>query len=282
MQEKKEGTLYIVSTPIGNLEDMTHRAIRILGEVEVVAAEDTRRTLQLLNHFGIKNRLVSMHEHSNEGRIEEVVTLLKDGCDVALCSDAGTPVISDPGAPLIRRAAEEGLEIVAVPGACAAIAALCVSAISAEQFLFWGFLPKKKKERGEALKRVFMSPYTNVLYESPHQLVATLEMMEGLCAHKKIALCKELTKLHEQVFRGSVSEVLEQLAMQPIRGEYVIVVEGLVEEQVETTAEEAEIQRCMDIFLDNGLSRKNTAAAVAQLLQISKNTVYALLPKDNG
>ena len=185
------GKLYIVSTPIGNLGDMTRRAAEVLEAADYIAAEDTRRTLALLNSLGIRGRLISCHEHSGQGRMEEILALLEGGADVALCTDAGTPIISDPGAPLTALAAERGIEIVSVPGACAAIAALTVSAIPAEKFVFEGFLPRDKTRR-QAMETACSHPYTTILYESPHQLGRTLSELAKICPDRRMALCKEL------------------------------------------------------------------------------------------
>ena len=204
-----QGKLYIVSTPIGNLEDISARAARILAEVDCIAAEDTRHTAQLLNSLGIKNRLMSFHEYSRRERAQELVDMLLAGQNIALVTDAGTPIISDPGEQLTKLAAEQGIEILSVPGACAAIAALTVSALDAGKFVFEGFLPRDRT-RAQALQTAVSHPYTTILYESPHQLRKTLQELAEICPDRPLAVCKELTKMYESVFRGTVGQLTEQ------------------------------------------------------------------------
>lgn len=274
------GKLYIVSTPIGNLGDMTRRAIEVLAAADYIAAEDTRRTLALLNSLGIHGRLISCHEHSGQGRIEEILSFLEGGADVALCTDAGTPIISDPGAPLTALAAQRGIEIVSVPGACAAIAALTVSAIPAEKFVFEGFLPRDKTRR-QAIETACSHPYTTVLYESPHQLSRTLNELAQICPDRRMALCKELTKLHESVLRGSVLELARRFCEEQPRGEYVLVLEGAPGEAKKEISEE-EIASLIRDYAQKGMKNKDAAKTAAQQLGINKNRAYEIMIKTLG
>ncbi len=251
----EKGKLYIVSTPIGNLGDMTKRGAEVLAAVDYIAAEDTRRTLALLNSLGIKGKLISCHEHSGAARVEEIVSLL-EGARTSLflhgCRDAHH---SDPGAPLTALAAERGIEILSVPGACAAIAALTVSAIPAEKFVFEGFLPRDKT-RKQALQDACSHLYTTVLYESPHQLSRTLRELAEICPDRQLALCKELTKLHESVARGSVAQLAERFLAEEPRGEYVLVLAGAQKEQPKEASEE-EISALILDYVQKGMRKKD-------------------------
>ena len=271
------GKLYIVSTPIGNLGDMTKRAMEVLAAADYIAAEDTRRTLALLNSLGIGGRLLSCHEHSSPAKIAHIVSLLEEGADIALCTDAGPPIISDPGAPLTELAAQRGIEIVSVPGACAAIAALTVSAIPAKKFVFEGFLPRDKA-RKQALKTACAHPYTTVLYESPHQLAKTLSELAQICPERKIAVCKELTKLHESVLRTSVLEAAEHFQKEEARGEYVLVLEGAKESTTKEVADD-EIAALLRTFIERGMRKKEAVLTAAQQLGVSKNRAYEIMLK---
>ncbi|HEX5520438.1 MAG TPA: 16S rRNA (cytidine(1402)-2'-O)-methyltransferase, partial [Longimicrobiaceae bacterium] len=219
--------LYIVSTPIGNLGDITVRALEVLRAVDVVLAEDTRRTATLLNHYEISARLVSAHEHNERAREQTVVELLGEGKSVALVSDAGTPLLSDPGARLVRAALAAGYEVVPVPGASALLAALVASGIAAERFTFYGFIPRKGGGRTALLEEIARSPYAAVLYESPHR---TAELLADLAAaagpERHVAVARELTKLHEEVWRGTLDDAVAHIAARAPLGEYVIVLEG--------------------------------------------------------
>ncbi len=268
------GKLYIVSTPIGNLQDMTQRAIQTLNEADCIAAEDTRHTAQLLNSFGIKNKLVSFHQHSKRERAEELLSMLLAGKDIALVSDAGTPIISDSGEELTKLAAQAGIEILSVPGACAAIAALTVSAIGAQKFVFEGFLPRDKT-RETALRHALEHPYTTILYESPHQLRKTLEEIARISPDREIAVCKELTKVHETVFRGMAEELWRQSEGWEIRGEYILVIDGAQIMQREVTDEM--ILETICSYRKQGLRDKETAQQAAKQLGVGKNRVYQLM-----
>lgn len=274
-----QGKLYIVSTPIGNLEDISARAARILAEVDCIAAEDTRHTAQLLNSLGIKNRLMSFHEYSRRERAQELVDMLLAGQNIALVTDAGTPIVSDPGEQLTKLAAEQGIEILSVPGACAAIAALTVSALDAGKFVFEGFLPRDRT-RAQALQTAVSHPYTTILYESPHQLRKTLQELAEICPDRPLAVCKELTKVYETVFRGTVGQLTEQSESWEIRGEYILVLGGAPAEHREV--EDTQILEAAQDYLAEGLRNKEVARKVAEQLGVGKNRVYQLLLEQQG
>lgn len=219
-----QGKLYLVATPIGNLEDITLRAIRILKEVDIVACEDTRQTLKLLNHLNISKHLISYHRHSTEERGNNIILEIKNGKNVALVSDAGTPVISDPGEELVKLALEEKIEVIPIPGSCALITALIASGIDAKEFTFLGFLPMNRKARGEKLKEIGNAKYTVILYEAPHKILETLRDLELVTKERKIVLARELTKIHEEFILGTASELIEKV-VNP-KGEYVIIIEN--------------------------------------------------------
>jgi len=220
------GRLYLVATPIGNLEDITFRAVRMLQEADVIAAEDTRQTRKLLNRYGIGGTLVSYHEHNKRTSGPALVNRMLAGRSVALVSDAGMPGISDPGEDLVRLAVEAGIDVVPVPGPNAALSALVASGLKAVPFLFAGFPPRGRRQLAEALKRLKELEETLVFYEAPHRLAATLAAMRDVLGNRRIAVARELTKVHEEVFRGTIDEALARLGEQPPRGEYVLVVEG--------------------------------------------------------
>ena len=221
-----DGNLYIISTPIGNLEDITLRALRILKEVDLIAAEDTRHSSKLLNHYGISKPLISYWSEKEKVRSNEIIEKLKSGLSVALISDAGTPGISDPGAVLIKNAIEEDINIIPVPGPSAVIAALSASGISAEEFTFIGFLPPKESHRQKRLKELSLEMRTLIFYEAPHRIFETLADMEEILGQRNAALVKEITKIHEEIIRGSLTDVVDALENRTIAGEYVIIVEG--------------------------------------------------------
>ncbi|HBT50447.1 MAG TPA: 16S rRNA (cytidine(1402)-2'-O)-methyltransferase, partial [Caldanaerobacter subterraneus] len=205
------GTLYLCPTPIGNLEDITLRVLRVLSEVDLIAAEDTRQTLKLLNHYEIKKSLVSYHEHNKVTMGPKLIEKLKSGKSIALVTDAGTPSISDPGEELVRLCIQEGIKIVPLPGPTAAITALIASGLDTSSFVFEGFLPKKSKERREKLERISREERTTILYESPYRLKETLKELKEYIGERKVVVARELTKIHEEFIRGTVEEVLEKL-----------------------------------------------------------------------
>ncbi|NPV13636.1 16S rRNA (cytidine(1402)-2'-O)-methyltransferase [candidate division WOR-3 bacterium] len=226
LQQELPAGLYVVSTPIGNLGDITQRALEVLAKADVVACEDTRRTGLLLTHFGIKNRLVSYHEYNKLRRTPEIIKLLAEGKAVALVSDAGTPGISDPGFYLIREAIEQGFRIFPIPGASALLAALVISGLPSDRFAFEGFLPKRAGRRQKRLKALAREPRTMIFCESALRVKQLLEEMRALWGERKAVLCRELTKKFEEVIRGTLSEILEKIGTRELKGEVVVVVAG--------------------------------------------------------
>jgi len=222
----RPGVLYLVATPIGNLEDITLRALRLLREVAVAAVEDTRRTRALLSHFKIPARVVSLHEHNERARAPELIARLLAGESVALVSDAGTPGLSDPGTQLVRQAAESGIPVVALPGASAFVTALVASGLPTAPMTFLGFLPTAPTERQRVLDAHRPVPYTLVLYEAPHRLLKTLSAIKEAWGDRRIAVARELTKLHEEVFRGTLTEAIQRFTARPPRGEFTLVIAG--------------------------------------------------------
>lgn len=270
-----KGTLYIVATPIGNLGDITFRAVETLKNVDVIVAEDTRHTLKLLNNLGIKNRLISFFEHSPKKKTDEIINLLEEGKDVALVSDAGMPIISDPGASLTEACANKNIPMTCVPGACAAVSAVAVSGISAGKFIFEGFLPKDKSERKEAIINLMKNSYTTIVYESPHAIKQTLADMAKIDKNRRVTICKELTKIHEEVIRGTLEKLAQDFSlMEEIRGEFVIVIDACIPEIKELTDED--ILTALKERLDSGMMPKSAIREVSVILNVSKNRVYRL------
>lgn len=228
----EEGKLFVVSTPIGNLEDITLRALNVLKEVDVIAAEDTRHTSKLLRHFSIQTKLISYHEHNEESKSELILKLIKNGKNVALVSDAGTPMISDPGYVIVRSAIKENIEVIPVPGVTACIAALVSSGLSSDFFTFVGFLPRQKSKRTERLKELSVYRSTLVFYEAPHRLLEMMESLVEVIGDRKCALVKEITKKFESTKRGFLSDVINEVKQTEVKGEYVIIVDGAEIEDV--------------------------------------------------
>jgi len=265
------GTLYIVSTPIGNLEDITLRALRILGEADLIAAEDTRHSLKLLNHYGISKPMLSYWGEREKVRSQEIIRRLQAGQTVALISDAGTPGISDPGAVVVRKAVEENIKVVPIPGPSALIAALSLSGLPADVFTFIGFLPPKKAMRQKVLKDLSLEKSTLVFYEAPHRIMETLTDMEQIFAGRRAALVKEITKIHEEILRGRISEIIGTLGKTKIAGEYVIVLEGRPPmNKVSVTDALDEI----DSLMKKGLKRKEAVKKIAADYELSSKELY--------
>ena len=270
------GRLYIVSTPIGNLGDITARALETLRTADVIAAEDTRRTAALLSAYDIHGSLISFHEHSSRAKAEELLRRLLSGESIAIVTDAGTPIISDPGEVLTKLAADNGIEIVSVPGACAAISALTVSAIDASRFTFQGFLPRDKT-RSERISEVVRSELTSVLYESPHHLSRTLSELAQLIPNRSISVCKELTKLHESVWRGNISDAAAHFS-EGAQGEYVLVIAGAESADADELTDEA-ILNLLRNCIKRGMSRKDAVKDVTARTGEPRNRIYSLSSK---
>ncbi|MGN0679725.1 MAG: 16S rRNA (cytidine(1402)-2'-O)-methyltransferase [Oscillospiraceae bacterium] len=271
-----DGKLYIVGTPIGNLSDFSPRGIETLGNADYIAAEDTRVTLKLLTHFGIKKPLISCYKPKEQEKSEQIISLISEGNTVAMVSDAGMPCISDPGYILVRKCRELGLAVEVVPGCNAAVAAVAVSGISTERWTFEGFLPVPKKERTERLESVKNLPHTLVYYEAPHKIRQTLsDMAEVLGTEREIALCRELTKLHEEVIRGTLGEMSHYYDNTEPRGEYVIVIEGSPEKQeAYTTEQAAALARSL---VEGGEKLSEACRQAAKATGISKREIYSIL-----
>ena len=270
------GTLYIVGTPIGNLEDLTLRAARVLGQVGLVAAEDTRVTRRLLSHLGIRVRTLSYHQHNWRARLPSVLEALEEQ-DVALVCDAGMPGISDPGSELVARATADGIRVEVVPGPSAVTTALAVSGFTGDAFTFLGFLPRRRKDRRQRLQSFAAAPTTLVLFEAPHRLKVTLQDLLSELGDREAALCRELTKFHEEVIRGRVSQVLEH-AESP-KGEYVVIVAGAPEHTPEPVTPDASREQAASQLADlrgQGTRAKDAVAQVADSLGLPKNLVYQL------
>jgi len=266
-----KGTLYIVSTPIGNLEDITLRALRVLKEVDVIAAEDTRHSLKLLNHYGISKPLISFWREREKLKSADVLERLYSGQSVALISDAGTPGISDPGAVLIKKAIAENIQVVSIPGPSALISALSLSGLPTEEFTFIGFLPSKKSQRQKVLKDLCLEPRTLILFEAPHRITDTLKDMEEIFVERKAAVIKEISKIHEGVLRGSISEIRSKLEKTKIAGEYVIILEGKSEGKRITTKD---ILLEIHSLMKKGLKRKEAVKKIADAYKLSKKELY--------
>ncbi|GAA4870142.1 16S rRNA (cytidine(1402)-2'-O)-methyltransferase [Paenibacillus vulneris] len=280
-QDNGVGKLYLVGTPIGNLEDMTFRAVRILKEVQWIAAEDTRQTRKLLTHFDIATRLVSYHEHNKHASGPELIRLLQTGEDIALVSDAGLPAICDPGADLVRQAIDAGIAVIPIPGANAALSALIVSGLSTERFTFLGFLPRDRKPLQQELESLKQRNETMLFYESPHRIMKTLEaMLEVWDPERQMCLMRELTKKYEEAARGTIRECYELLQEHPPQGEYCIVVQGSTDSENEVSDawwEGFSPEEHVEHYTTQGLDRKEAIKRAAADRQIPKRELYNYL-----
>ncbi len=266
-----KGTLYIVSTPIGNLEDITLRALRVLKEVDFIAAEDTRHSRKLLSYYGISKQLISYWSQTEKTKSVHILEKLHSGQSVAIISDAGTPGISDPGAILIKKAVEENIKVVSIPGPSALIAALSLSGLPTEEFIFRGFLPPKKSQRQKVLNELSLESRTLIFYEAPHRLLETLKDMDKIFVERRAALAKEITKIHEEVLRGNISEILSKLEKTAIAGEYVIIVEGKRDREKTTSSD---ILLEISSLMKKGLGRKEAVKRIAAAYGLSKKELY--------
>lgn len=268
-----QGTIYLVATPIGNLEDMTFRAINTLKEVDLIAAEDTRHTLGLLNHFEINKPMISYHRHNEEIKTEELIHQVLEGKNIAIVTDAGTPGISDPGEEIVKAAIQNNIEIIPIPGACALINSLIVSGISTKEFSFYGFLPLNKKNRKEVFSKIAREDKTVILYEAPHKLQKTLEDIATILGDIPICLVRELTKIHEEKLYGKVSEIIK-LGKEP-KGEFVIILDlNEKEEDNQTNLEAMTLQEHYAFYEKLGLDRKEIIKQIAKDRNVPKNEIY--------
>ena len=278
------GMLYLCATPIGNLEDITYRVLRILKEADLIAAEDTRNSIKLLNHFEIKTPMTSYHEYNKYEKGRYLVEQMQEGKNIALITDAGTPGISDPGEELVAMCYEAGIPVTSLPGPAACITALTISGLPTRRFAFEAFLPSDKKERAVILEELKRETRTIILYEAPHRLVKTLEELSENLGDRKISLCRELTKKHETVFRGSLLEAVSWYKENPPKGECVMVLEGRSREEMEQEArqqwEDMPLQAHMEHYMSQGIDKKEAMKLVAKDRGISKRDVYQALLKD--
>lgn len=274
MENQKKGNLYIIATPIGNLEDITLRAIRILKEVDLIAAEDTRHTLKLLNHLEISKPLISYHRHNEEIRTEELIKELKTGKNIGLVSDAGTPGICDPGEEIIKKCIEESIKVVPIPGACAMINALITSGISTKEFIFLGFLPLNKKSRKEKLEEIKNANKTIILYEAPHKLKSTLNDLSLILEDRSVVLARELTKIHEEYIRGTVKELMEKT--DNLKGEMILIIEKNNKDNKEklNSLNNLTLEEHYNFYEKNGLNKKEIIKKIAKDRNVSKNEIY--------
>ena len=275
------GVLYLVATPIGNLEDITYRALKILGEVDFIAAEDTRHTLKLLNHFDIQKPLISYYEHNIRERGEKIITRLKEGKNAALVSDAGTPAISDPGEDLVRLCIEEGIRVIPVPGAVAGINALICSGISTKRFSFEGFLSVNKKSRIDHLESVKDSQYTLIFYEAPHKLLNTLNDMLKYFGNRRITVARELTKKFEEFLYTDIENAIVHFSENQPKGEFVLIIEGADDRETSSPFDKMTILEHINYYIEAGFDKKEAMKKVATDRNISKRDVYAETIKEN-
>lgn len=276
------GTLYLCATPIGNLEDMTFRVIRTLKEVDLIAAEDTRNSIKLLNHFEIQTPMTSYHEYNKYEKGRKLVEKLQDGMNIALITDAGTPGISDPGEELVKMCYEVGISVTSLPGAAACITALTLSGLSTRRFAFEAFLPTDKKEKELVLQEIERETRTIIMYEAPHRLLKTLKMLsERLGKERRITICRELTKRHETAFATTLEEACAYYNEQPPKGECVLVIEGRSREQIaqeeKAQWEEMSIEEHMEHYLSQGIDKKEAMKKVAKDRGVSKRDIYNAL-----
>ena len=275
------GTLYLCATPIGNLEDITFRVINTLKEVDLIAAEDTRHSIKLLNHFEIKTKMTSYHEYNRVEKAKVLVKQLQEGKDIALITDAGTPGISDPGEELVRQCHEAGITVTALPGACALINALIISGQPTRRFCFEAFLPSDKKERKLILEELKNETRTIILYEAPHRLIRTLEELKETLGNRRMTLCRELTKRHETAFHTTIEELILYYQTEKPLGECVLVIEGRsrqeMEEEQKASWEKITIEEHMEIYENQGHSRKEAMKMVANDRGMTKRDVYQYL-----
>ena len=267
------GKLYIVATPIGNLEDITLRALRILKEVDLIAAEDTRQTLKLLNHFEISKPLISYHRHNEDIKSNILIDKLKNGENIALVSDAGTPGICDPGEEVIKKAIEENIEVIPIPGACAMINALIASGLNTSEFSFLGFLPLNKKLRKNKIEEIKQSEKTIIIYEAPHKMKNTLEDLKEILENRNIVLARELTKIHEEFIRENIEELLKNI--NNMKGEMILIIEGNKKEKnIENKLDFMTLEEHYKYYENQGFEKKEIIKKIAKDRNVSKNEIY--------
>lgn len=273
------GKLYLCATPIGNLEDITYRVLRILKEVDLIGAEDTRHSVNLINHFEIDTPMTSYHEYNKVEKARYLVEEMKKGKNIAIITDAGTPGISDPGEEIVRQCYEAGIEVTSIPGPAACITALTMSGLNTRRFAFEAFLPADKKERQRVLKELKNETRTIIIYEAPHHLIKTLKELQEVLGDREMTLCKELTKIHERAEKSTIRSLIEKYEGTEIKGEYVLVIQGKTFEEIEQEEQaafsEMSIEEHMEMYLSQGIDKKEAMKKVAKDRGISKREVYA-------
>lgn len=267
----EKGRIYLVATPIGNLKDITYRAIEVLKSVDVIAAEDTRQTLKLLNHYGISKPLISYHRHNEDVKKEIIIDKVNNGQDIAIVTDAGTPGISDPGEEVVYEAIKNNIEVIPIPGACALINAIISSGLPTKEFSFYAFLPLNKKLRKEKFEEIKEDKKTIIIYEAPHRIIDTLKEIEEVLGNRKIAVAKEITKIHESFYRGNVEDVIEKIGIP--KGEYIIIIEGNKEKK-ENELNELSLEEHYEFYKNQGLDKKEIIKKIAKDRQVNKNEIY--------
>ena len=274
------GKIYLVPTPIGNLKDITLRALEVLENADEIAAEDTRQTLKLLNHFNIKKPLFSYHQHNEQGKSEDIIEKLKSGKNIALVTDAGTPGISDPGSVIVQKCIEQDIPFEVLPGATAFTTALVYSGLDTTKFVFRGFIPRETKDRKVLMEEVKDKKETLIFYESPHRLIDTLDFLSDSLGKRKIAVCRELTKLHEDIYRGTIEDAYNWFLNNKPRGEFVLVIEGKSELEIKAEKEEAfaniTIEEHLMNLINSGISKKEAIKIVSQERELPKKEVYKI------
>jgi len=272
------GKLYLVTTPIGNLKDITLRALEALKFADIIAAEDTRNSLKLLNHFEIKKPLISYHQHNEQGKSEDLIQKIKEGMNIALITDAGMPGISDPGSIIVKKCIEENIPFEVLPGATAFATALVYSGLDTTKFLFKGFLPREDKDRKPIVSEIKERTETIIFYEAPHRVIATLNFLKETLGDRQVAVCRELTKMHEQILRTSLSEAYEHFLNNAPRGEFVLVVQGKTLEEIEEERiakwEELSIEDHIRKYMQEGMDKKESIKRVAKDRKITKSDIY--------
>lgn len=270
--------VYLVPTPIGNLGDITLRALEVLKSVDLIAAEDTRQSLKLLNHFGIKKSLISYHKHNEQGKSENLIERVKQGESVAVITDAGTPGISDPGSVIVEKCIEEGIEFEVLPGATAFTTALIYSGLDTTKFMFKGFFPRENKERKELINDIKDRMETIILYESPYRIVETLSLLREMIGNRKIAICRELTKLHEEIYRGTLEEGIAYFQEKQPKGEFVLVLQGKTLEEINNEKiakwEDMSIEDHILSLVNDGINKKDAIKQVSKERGLPKSDVY--------
>ncbi len=266
------GNIYLVATPIGNLEDITLRALRILKEVDLIAAEDTRNTLKLLNHFEISKPLISYHRHNEEFKVEGLIEKVKNGENIAIVSDAGTPGISDPGEVIVKKAIENNINVIPIPGACAAINAIIASGLDTKEFTFIGFLPLNKKTRKEKLQEIKKESKTIILYEAPHKLKNTLQDLKEIVENRKIVLAREITKIHEEFMRGNIEEIIQK--SENLKGEMIILIEGAENKEQEIELNNLSLEEHYKYYEAQGFDKKEIIKKISKDRGVNKNEIY--------